>query len=92
MLKNVPVSSVSELVEGYYDHPNRTGLTTEEFVDMGEHSCLSPPPDGNQPRPDTAAREQYLQMHRWMSMSKALDECMHILVKQGRVKRCATRA
>ena len=49
MLKNVPVSSFSELLEGYYDHPNRTGLTTEEFVDMGEHSCLSPPPDGNQP-------------------------------------------
>jgi len=35
-------------------------------------------------KPDTAAREQYLQMHRWMSIAKALDDRMHILVKQGR--------
>jgi 2-oxoisovalerate dehydrogenase E1 component alpha subunit len=35
-------------------------------------------------RADTAAREQYLQLHRWMCMAKALDDRMHILVKQGR--------
>jgi 2-oxoisovalerate dehydrogenase E1 component alpha subunit len=31
-----------------------------------------------------ATQEQYLQMHRWMCMAKALDDRMHILVKQGR--------
>jgi 2-oxoisovalerate dehydrogenase E1 component alpha subunit len=35
-------------------------------------------------RADTATREQYLQLHRWMCMAKALDDRMHILVKQGR--------
>jgi 2-oxoisovalerate dehydrogenase E1 component alpha subunit len=35
-------------------------------------------------RNDTAAQEQYLQLHRWMCMAKALDDRMHILVKQGR--------
>jgi 2-oxoisovalerate dehydrogenase E1 component alpha subunit len=35
-------------------------------------------------RADTASREQYLQLHRWMCMAKALDDRMHILVKQGR--------
>src|SRR5207245_2292406 len=33
---------------------------------------------------DTATHEEYLQLHRWMSMAKALDDRMHILVKQGR--------
>src|ERR1700730_12321221 len=35
-------------------------------------------------RTDTATQEQYLQLHRWMCMAKALDDRMHILVKQGR--------
>ncbi len=35
-------------------------------------------------RNHTATKEQYLQMHRWMCMAKALDDRMHILVKQGR--------
>jgi 2-oxoisovalerate dehydrogenase E1 component subunit alpha len=35
-------------------------------------------------RPDTATHEEYLQLHRWMCMAKALDDRMHILVKQGR--------
>ena len=35
-------------------------------------------------RRDTATHEQYLQIHRWMSMAQALDNRMHILVKQGR--------
>ncbi len=35
-------------------------------------------------RPDTATREEYLQLHSWMCMAKALDDRMHILVKQGR--------
>jgi len=35
-------------------------------------------------RTDSATREQYLQLHRWMCMAKALDDRMHILVKQGR--------
>ncbi len=35
-------------------------------------------------RRDTATREQYLQLHRWMSMAKSLDDRMQILVKQGR--------
>jgi 2-oxoisovalerate dehydrogenase E1 component alpha subunit len=33
---------------------------------------------------DTATKEDYLQLHRWMCMAKALDDRMHILVKQGR--------
>src|SRR6202165_1916620 len=35
-------------------------------------------------RADTATREQFVQLHRWMCMAKALDNRMHILVKQGR--------
>ena len=35
-------------------------------------------------RTDSATREKYLQLHRWMCMAKALDDRMHILVKQGR--------
>jgi 2-oxoisovalerate dehydrogenase E1 component alpha subunit len=31
-----------------------------------------------------ATREEYRQLHRWMCMAKALDDRMHILVKQGR--------
>jgi 2-oxoisovalerate dehydrogenase E1 component alpha subunit len=34
--------------------------------------------------PAVAAREEYLQIHRWMCVSKALDDRMHTLVKQGR--------
>ncbi len=33
---------------------------------------------------DTATHEEYLQLHRWMCTAKALDDRMHILVKQGR--------
>src|SRR5882762_10595660 len=29
-------------------------------------------------------KEEYLQLHRWMYMAKALDDRMHMLVKQGR--------
>jgi 2-oxoisovalerate dehydrogenase E1 component alpha subunit len=35
-------------------------------------------------RAQAATREEYLQLHRWMRMAKALDDRMHILVKQGR--------
>jgi 2-oxoisovalerate dehydrogenase E1 component alpha subunit len=35
-------------------------------------------------RADAAIREEYRQLHRWMCMAKALDDRMHILVKQGR--------
>ena len=35
-------------------------------------------------RIDAGTREEYLQLHRWMCMAKALDDRMHILVKQGR--------
>ena len=35
-------------------------------------------------RAGSATREEYLQLHRWMCMAKALDDRMHILVKQGR--------
>jgi 2-oxoisovalerate dehydrogenase E1 component alpha subunit len=35
-------------------------------------------------KPGTTTREEYLQLHRWMCMAKALDDRMHILVKQGR--------
>ena len=34
--------------------------------------------------PKVGTREEYVQMHRWMCMSKAVDDRMHILVKQGR--------
>jgi 2-oxoisovalerate dehydrogenase E1 component alpha subunit len=33
---------------------------------------------------DSTTREEYLQLHHWMCMAKALDDRMHILVKQGR--------
>jgi 2-oxoisovalerate dehydrogenase E1 component alpha subunit len=35
-------------------------------------------------RSGQATKEEYLQLHRWMCMAKALDDRMHILVKQGR--------
>jgi 2-oxoisovalerate dehydrogenase E1 component alpha subunit len=35
-------------------------------------------------RNHAATKEHYLQLHRWMCMAKALDDRMHILVKQGR--------
>jgi 2-oxoisovalerate dehydrogenase E1 component subunit alpha len=35
-------------------------------------------------RADAARKEEYLQLHRWMCAAKALDDRMHILVKQGR--------
>jgi 2-oxoisovalerate dehydrogenase E1 component alpha subunit len=35
-------------------------------------------------RNTTATNEEYLHLHRWMCMAKALDDRMHILVKQGR--------
>src|SRR2546423_5355497 len=35
-------------------------------------------------RADAATRKEYLNLHRWMCMAKALDDRMHILVKQGR--------
>ena len=35
-------------------------------------------------RAENATREENLQLHRWMCMAKALDDRMHILVKQGR--------
>jgi len=35
-------------------------------------------------REDAATRQEYLNLHRWMCMAKALDDRMHILVKQGR--------
>ena len=35
-------------------------------------------------RTDTMKKEEYLQLHRWMCMAKALDDRMHMLVKQGR--------
>jgi 2-oxoisovalerate dehydrogenase E1 component alpha subunit len=35
-------------------------------------------------RAETATREEYLDLHRWMCMAKALDDRMHMLVKQGR--------
>jgi 2-oxoisovalerate dehydrogenase E1 component alpha subunit len=33
---------------------------------------------------EAATKEEYLELHRWMCMAKALDDRMHILVKQGR--------
>src|ERR1700693_4719908 len=35
-------------------------------------------------RTESATREGFLQLHRWMRMGKALDARMHTLVKQGR--------
>jgi 2-oxoisovalerate dehydrogenase E1 component alpha subunit len=35
-------------------------------------------------RAGTATQEEYLQLYRWMCTAKALDDRMHILVKQGR--------
>ena len=35
-------------------------------------------------RAEAATRSEQLQLHRWMCMAKALDDRMHILVKQGR--------
>src|SRR3982074_2837179 len=35
-------------------------------------------------RHEKATSEKYLQLYRWMCMAKALDNRMHILVKQGR--------
>ncbi len=35
-------------------------------------------------RTDAAVKAEHLQLHRWMCMAKALDDRMHILVKQGR--------
>src|SRR5437667_9740720 len=35
-------------------------------------------------RAEGATRKLYLNLHRWMCMAKALDDGMHILVKQGR--------
>jgi 2-oxoisovalerate dehydrogenase E1 component alpha subunit len=35
-------------------------------------------------RSDAATKSEYLDLHRWMCMAKALDDRMHILVKQGR--------
>jgi 2-oxoisovalerate dehydrogenase E1 component alpha subunit len=35
-------------------------------------------------RPAAGTKEQFLQLQRWMCMAKALDDRMHILVKQGR--------
>src|SRR5258708_25532836 len=35
-------------------------------------------------RVETATREEYVHLHSWMCMAKALDDRMHILVKQGR--------
>ncbi|HET7339762.1 MAG TPA: thiamine pyrophosphate-dependent dehydrogenase E1 component subunit alpha, partial [Candidatus Dormibacteraeota bacterium] len=35
-------------------------------------------------RADTGSKQEFLQLHRWMCMAKALDDRMHILVKQGR--------
>jgi len=35
-------------------------------------------------RADAATKGEFLNLHRWMCMAKALDDRMHILVKQGR--------
>ncbi len=35
-------------------------------------------------RVEAATGEEYLNLHRWMCMAKALDDRMHMLVKQGR--------
>src|SRR5260370_3728339 len=39
---------------------------------------------GTTTRREPATHEEYPQLHRWMSRVKALDNRMHILVKQGR--------
>jgi 2-oxoisovalerate dehydrogenase E1 component alpha subunit len=35
-------------------------------------------------RAEASTREEYLNLHRWMCIAKALDDRMHMLVKQGR--------
>jgi len=35
-------------------------------------------------RQPAATKAEYLKLHRWMCMAKALDDRMHMLVKQGR--------
>ena len=35
-------------------------------------------------RADAANKQEFVELHRWMCMAKALDDRMHILVKQGR--------
>jgi 2-oxoisovalerate dehydrogenase E1 component alpha subunit len=35
-------------------------------------------------RSETANKQEFLKLHRWMCMSKAVDDRMHILVKQAR--------
>ena len=35
-------------------------------------------------RQAAGTKEEFLQLHRWMCMAKALDDRMHMLVKQGR--------
>src|SRR5437899_11998554 len=35
-------------------------------------------------RADAKTREEYLNLHRWMCIAKALEDRMHIMVKQGR--------
>jgi 2-oxoisovalerate dehydrogenase E1 component alpha subunit len=35
-------------------------------------------------RQPAGTKEEYLQLHHWMCMAKALDDRMHMLVKQGR--------
>jgi 2-oxoisovalerate dehydrogenase E1 component subunit alpha len=35
-------------------------------------------------RADATNKQEFLELHRWMCMAKALDDRMHILVKQGR--------
>jgi 2-oxoisovalerate dehydrogenase E1 component alpha subunit len=35
-------------------------------------------------RAGAANKQEFLELHRWMCMAKALDDRMHILVKQGR--------
>jgi 2-oxoisovalerate dehydrogenase E1 component alpha subunit len=35
-------------------------------------------------RQPAGTKEEYLELHRWMCMAKALDDRMHMLVKQGR--------
>src|ERR1700736_6098197 len=34
--------------------------------------------------PPAASRDEYLRIHLWMCTAKALDDRMHMLVKQGR--------
>jgi len=44
-------------------------------------------------RNHAVTKEQYLQLHRWMCMAKALDDRMHILSSRPRaVRRLEPRA